>query len=177
MKYQKPSIITNTNWRIAWIKEVTHELVSLPKNTRKYRSFLSYILRYALHPQSVFKFRICEGIFTMAFRTNITFVDAKLTLDDVPAVEAFAKQFKGNVANLLTKLAGDGYTVKIGFYPDKASFAVFVAPDKDNKNNRNKMLSSWSDDVEEALYMSGFKHYQMFEGGEWVVDEKRANWG
>lgn len=113
----------------------------------------------------------------MAFKNNLVFVDCKLSLNDKPRLDEYAKKYKGDVANVLESVLNDGYTVKAGWYPDKASFAVFLAPTKDNRQNQNKMMSAWSDDIIEAYFMLGFKHEIIFESGEWTVDDKQSQWG
>jgi hypothetical protein len=114
----------------------------------------------------------------MARTGNIEFVDCRLSKDDIAPMQKLATTHKNDLALILQAIAEEGYTFKGGWYPDKQSFAVFVAPDANNRSNKNKMLSSWSDDIAEAYLMCLYKIVVVFKSGEWeVADGTNANWG
>jgi hypothetical protein len=45
------------------------------------------------------------------------------------------------------------------------------------KENDKRVMSSWSDDFEEALFIAGFKHFVLFDGGRWIEENNSARWG
>ena len=66
----------------------------------------------------------------------------------------------------------------MGYYPDSEAYGAFMSPLKDTKQNQGKILTSWSDDVGEAVLMCLYKHEVVFKNGEWTEDSKKSRrWG
>lgn len=114
----------------------------------------------------------------MAGRFNIEFIECQLTANDEKKLLAFAKSYDNDLSVIIEKINSYGYTIKIGFYPDSTAYGVFMQAGKDTKENKGKMLSSWSDDVGEAIAMCLYKHEVMFSAGEWEQSaDYRGKWG
>jgi hypothetical protein len=147
-------------------------------NKLKYSKFCSLMSYYGMHPAAPIRIFVNEGIFEMAKNfSQIEFVECNLTSKDETALAKFCTGYENNTEKLLIEMLGDGYTVKVGFYPDSASFAAFLAPGSDTKQNKGKMLSSWSDSPSEAIFMCWYKHKVVLGGSEWDVDTNKSRWG
>lgn len=161
-------------------KWLTHQLETHSKlrmTNREYAKFRSIMLCWIYDRRTAWNVRWCEGIFTMAFRKEIQFVDVRLTQADEADLAKFMEKHEHNLEEIHTKILGDGYTVKTGWYPDDECFAVFVMSAKDNPRNNNLILSARSDDLSEAIFMAAYKHYVMFGGKDWEVPKNQNNWG
>lgn len=147
-------------------------------NRREYAHFRQIMLNYGLSRNRTIKIHLIEGIFTMA-RNNysVEFVDCNLTKEHVPQLEKYMAGFKNDLGMYLPHILNLGYQLKLGAYPDKQSYAVFMSSAQGNRENKGKMLSSWSDDPIECLFMCGFKHEVILGGGEWDVEDNPSRWG
>lgn len=157
----------------------TVKYVTKSKLTKaQYIEFCRRILYYGMHRKAPINVYFNEGIFDMARNYNgPEFVECNLGKDDEKALEKFIQQYSGNVGQLLTDIGSEDYTIKVGFYVDHSAYACFLSPGKDNRQNRNKLISSWSDDPLEVIFMCWFKHKVVFGGDEWTSDKTGSKWG
>lgn len=152
--------------------------LSQPMSRVKYAKFLKDMTYYGLHSLAPIKIILNEGNFNMARNyRSIEFVDCQLTKDDEKPLEKFIADYKGNVSELLQDIGSAGYTVKLGFYVEHAAFACFLQAGNDIKENSNMMLSSWSDEPIECLFMCWYKHKVIFKSGTWETSGSKGKWG
>lgn len=81
------------------------------------------------------------------------------------------------VWDLLTNLLNDGYKVSLVWVYKQSSFCVSIMGTDDSKHNQDAILTSWSDDLEDALLIGGFKHYVICDGGKWPLQDTSRRWG
>lgn len=77
----------------------------------------------------------------------------------------------------LQDLTADGYKISIAWVDSNQSFCCSLIGTEVSKPNRDAILTSWSDDLEEALVMSAYKHFVVCDGGEWPVNDQSSRWG
>lgn len=77
----------------------------------------------------------------------------------------------------MERFLGDGYKVSATYVFDKSSFCVSVIGTEVTKPNQDKIMTSWSDELEEAFQIAGYKHYVICDGGDWPTQDNDAPWG
>jgi len=148
------------------------------KNTRKYVKFRAFMHYYGNHPTSPIKVSYNYGIFDMAKQKyDIEFIELPLTAQDEPEIEKFVQEYHGDLENLITDVCAGKYKFSIGFYEEQESYAAYIQPIGDDHKNTGKMLSAWSDNPAEALFLVAFKHKVKFESGVWKKTGKKGRWG
>lgn len=113
----------------------------------------------------------------MAKNFDWEMINKRLQLEDKQAFEKWVTKNPASVADLVTEVATNGYKLSITWVDNSNSFVVTASGRKDEGRNKKKSLPSWSDDVQEALYMTVYKILVIFEGGEWESDDMAQNWG
>lgn len=73
------------------------------------------------------------------------------------------------------ELLGAGYKLSIVFKSGMNAYCVTVSGTADSENG-GKSLVSWSDDMQEAIWLSLYKVTVVFKNGEWE-DTKTSKWG
>lgn len=113
----------------------------------------------------------------MAKNFDWEMINKRLQLEDKKAFENWVAKNPATVADLVTEVATNGYKLSITWVDSSNSFVVTASGRKDEGRNKKKSLPSWSDDVQEALYMTVYKILVLFDGGEWESDDMSQNWG
>lgn len=102
----------------------------------------------------------------MAFKWN--FVEIKLVSDDKPALDEYMKSHKNDPTSILTEVASYGYKISISWVDDRNAYVVSVSGRDGGKKNANATVTSWSDDLNEAIGMAGYKVVKLTGGEEWA---------
>lgn len=106
------------------------------------------------------------------------FVTIGLTKKDVNDLIKYAESEENVMEVALTKIVSKGYKVSCNFSVDKGAFVVSVIAPHDHKDNPGLILTSWSDNLAEAVFMCGYKVFEICNGKGWKIHETRqANWG
>ncbi len=106
-----------------------------------------------------------------------TFVNIQLTAEDRPRLESFDKQYGNDTTKHLMDLTGSGYKISMRWVEEKQSFCVTLIGHKSMKRNQNFSMSSFSDDLHEAIVMANYKDAMICDGGEWDKHAQDSNWG
>lgn len=117
------------------------------------------------------------GDTTMAGFGDFTFSTLRIEPDDAPA---FEKWLEGNTVNplaVLEQFTSDGFKISVTYVIDQNSFCVTVVGTKETKRHDKCGMSSWSDDLAEALGMTWYKHYILCDGSEWPTKGHGKRWG
>lgn len=111
---------------------------------------------------------------TMAKNTQFQgFNFAKIDMSD-PDFADFDKWILSNtVDKIIPLLLEDGYKLSMSFVADSGSFSATISGNAEHPKNPNSGLSSFSDDVFEAIQLTGYKHLVMAKRGTWQVAKKR----
>lgn len=116
--------------------------------------------------------------FEMAKRDTWKFVEIKLVKEDKKALEKYAEQFKGNMVDMIEQLCSYQYKISISWVDKQNSYVVSVSGTDHSKDNDNRTLTSWSDDVIEAVEMALYKVEVICSGGNWDDHAtEQSNWG
>jgi hypothetical protein len=77
------------------------------------------------------------------------------------------------VDKLIPLLLEDGYKLSLAFVADSGSFSATISGNSEHSKNPNSGLSSFSDDVFEAIQLTAYKHIVMAKRGVWTTSKKR----
>lgn len=106
------------------------------------------------------------------------FVNINLTVADKKPLDNYIKECEGDYVKVIHQLLADGYKLSLNFHVDKGAYTVSITGSDDCKYNQDAILTSWSDDVLEAVFMNGYKHYVVCDGKDWAKNQtKENNWG
>lgn len=109
--------------------------------------------------------------------TGWTMINARLTKADQKVFHDTVTKTNQPAQDLVIELLEQGYKVSISFVDDRASFVFTVTGPKGHKINAEKSMTSWSDDLEEAMCMGWYKVRHVFNDGVWTDDEDHGIWG
>lgn len=106
-----------------------------------------------------------------------TMINARLSKNDKEKFHKAVTDSGLTAHDAVIELLGGGYKVSVSFVVDRSSFVFTVTGPKDHRLNAEKSMTSWSDDLEEAMYMGWYKVRLMFADGEWTDDGEDMIWG
>lgn len=104
-------------------------------------------------------------------RRDADFVNYSWTDSDDKSLNEFTDLVGGDIWEILEKTDQEGYKFTHGYYPEHSSFMVMMRPIDSNPNNQGLILSSWSDDLHEAYWMTLYKHHSVYSGN-WEKPKK-----
>lgn len=104
-------------------------------------------------------------------------VEYRLTDEDEPALKRFSESAKNNPADILRELIGEGYKISIVLSSSNDSICVTATGTERCRYNKDCFMSAWSDNLSEAVFMLGYKVFEVFESKTWHGKTKQANWG
>lgn len=163
---------------VLFYKHLVYHIMANKPKTLRYKRFSEIWLLYSNHRKIALNVQLCDKVFCiMAKFSNIEFVNYTLTKEHEQPLHEFMQKKFNTAEKVIEEIVALNYTVKIGFYPDNEAYGVFLAPQKDNHTNKGKMMSSWSDDLIEALAMVLYKHIVIFDGQEWETNQNSGKWG
>ena len=114
-------------------------------------------------------FLICSRIedLIMARLNDYTIVPLKLQGDEKKRFTEWLKDTEFTPYDVWDELCGRGYKVSVSWIDKNNSFCVSVTGKDEASKNRRQTITSWSDDVTEALMMSLYKCLVMCEDNDW----------
>lgn len=113
----------------------------------------------------------------MADNWKKTFAAIPLTDTHREPLNLYRDEMEGNPLAAIEDLLGLGYKVTVTWSEASTAFIVSVVGTSETKHNSDKVLSSFSDDLEECLFMAAFKVIRVAEGREWPTQAESARWG
>lgn len=115
--------------------------------------------------------------FDMVAFNKWVFVKRKILKEEREQFAEYQKSMKGSVNSIITMLCGESLKLSISWVDDRNSYVATVTPKKGVKRNEGMSLTGWSDSWEEAVFMCGFKHEALCDGGDWSTFEVEGDWG
>lgn len=106
------------------------------------------------------------------------FINIKLTDKDKKPLAQYADSHKVDVRSVIDDICAGGYKLSISFVIAQNSYVVTVSGNDKTKHNNGCSMTSWSDEVIEAIFMTGYKMFEICGGEPW--DEyatENNNWG
>jgi hypothetical protein len=106
------------------------------------------------------------------------FATIRLVETDRVPLQEYLKENDNDPENVLQELLSAGLKVSVSYVDDQSAFVVTISGSERSKRNQNWSLSSWSDDMWEAVAMSGYKHFVLCDGKDWAdLDKGKSSWG
>lgn len=113
----------------------------------------------------------------MAGFGDFTFSTLRLEGDEAATFEKWFEETVVNPLEVMQQFTGDGFKMSVSYIIDQNSFCVTIIGTKDTKKHEKQGMTSWSDDLGEALAMAWFKHYQLCAGDGWPTKDRGNRWG
>ena len=142
--------------------------------------FRFVIYKYGLYNLVHNIFSTSERIKKMASRGfgNWKFVNIRLSSEDLDGLNHFIKQFDGTAIDALEELNTTGYKVSHSWQDKQTAFNVTVSGTDNSPANYQRSMSTYSDDLDQAIMMTLYKVMVVCEGKDWEKYEKdSSNWG
>lgn len=113
----------------------------------------------------------------MAKFTPATFATLRLTKDDEKDFTDWASKLKVSPVDLLVDLTGRGFKVSAAWIDDQNSFVVSLIGTDRTKLHQGMVLTSWSNDLGEAIVITAYKHLVVCNEQAWPVEQSGDRWG
>lgn len=121
---------------------------------------------------------IADRAHFMARFQKMEFVTLRLTADDAKNIEKYAQSKEGDYTTVLHEILASGHKVSISWIDDKSSYIVTLIGTEHSQHNQGYSMTTWSDDLVEAIFMAGYKHEIVCDGGSWQDNSTGdMNWG
>lgn len=111
------------------------------------------------------------------FVSDIEFVNYKMDAAEKKAFKVWYVNSPEKYFTDLINLIATGYKSSVSYSDDLECFTHALTCQDETSPNYNKCLTSRSDDYWEAMAISMFKHLELSEGGIWVFESAKNNWG
>jgi len=108
---------------------------------------------------------------------DMEFVTRKITEHERDGYNTWTKANQSKFWQLLAILVENGYKVSLAPDPDHECLIFSIMGTKHASRNRSKCLSSRSDDAFDAYMLGMYKHFVLFDGGDWEGSTQGDNWG
>lgn len=105
---------------------------------------------------------------------NHTFITCRLTQDELTDFDDNFISETSDLGRAIDSLLGYNVKVSFTYITDKSATICTVTGTKDNKRNKNKSISSWSDEPLEAAMMCLYKIHVIYADGTWENRESSS---
>lgn len=113
----------------------------------------------------------------MARFGNMVFVNFALSAQDEKAFTDWLAKSKLNLGDLLEELAGQGFKLSATFVGDQAAYCFTLVGTDATKQHKDKCMSSWADNLAEAVAIGYYKHVVLCDSGAWPESASGSRWG
>lgn len=142
---------------------------------RKLDSFLKLSVQYMNIP-IVFDVDKQERDAMAKFRES-TFAALTLTASDEKKFDEWVKAENVDAMTMLNRLGGDGFKFSASYVFDQNAWCFSIIGTDNTKEHASMVMTSWSDDLGEAIAIGAYKHYTLCNGGEWPTRDNAPRWG
>lgn len=113
----------------------------------------------------------------MAF-SNREFSTLSLSEGDKKQLYEWADKETITPLDCATELGLAGYKLSFTWVDDQQSWCVSLIGTETSKPNQDKIMTSWSNDLGEAVIIGYYKHVVMCDSGSWPVRaDNEGRWG
>ena len=112
----------------------------------------------------------------MAF-SNATFASVRLDGSEEKKFADWAKNLNTPLPELLNQFLGRGYKLSVTWVSKSNAFCVSVIGTPESRVNDNVIMTSWSDDLEEAFLIAAYKHFEVCGDDVWPTTNSSQRWG
>lgn len=116
----------------------------------------------------------------MAAKMNgsVEFVNVRLVKDDKKKLAAFTEQIAPDLADHLINFIGSGFKLSINLDAQNDCYIVAATGTQNARVNKGLCMTSRSEDLFEAIYMTLFKHEVLCDNDSWGEPVGNgSNWG
>jgi len=106
-----------------------------------------------------------------------TFSSLRINADEEKKFKEWWNNLKADTDEIVGNLCGSGFKVSVSWVVDQNSFCVSLIGTDATKKHKGMVLTSWSDELAEAVAMCAYKHYEMCGEDAWPVTEQGKRWG
>lgn len=104
-------------------------------------------------------------------------VNIQLTAEHEKPLKVFGEAHSFDPMYAINELAGQGYKLSFSFIDDMSAWCVTVTGSERSKHNATYFMSSWSDDLVEAIFMCLYKVEIICKNGTWEQYATNSRWG
>lgn len=108
---------------------------------------------------------------------DIEFINYKLSTEEKKAFRLWYKNEPEKIFDMVINTIASGYKSSCSWQSDSECFVHALTCQEENNPNYGKCLTSRSSDYWEAQALTMYKHLELSEGGIWVFEDARDNWG
>jgi len=112
----------------------------------------------------------------LAYRTA-TFAAVSIGAKDEKKFTEWAQSNSVTPVEAANALLGRGYKISISWVVNSNAFCVSLIGTPTSKTNDGVIMTSWSDDLEEAILIAAYKHLEMCGDGAWPTRDDTQRWG
>lgn len=115
-------------------------------------------------------------VHSMASYDDVKFCSISLTEKDKPALENFIDGHEADMDMAFDMLSDDNLKCSFAYSEKQSGWCVTLIPQKENRTNAGKLLTSWAGTPLEAFWISVYKHVELCSRGTWDV-QSQSKWG
>lgn len=113
----------------------------------------------------------------MAFAKR-EFSSLSLAKSDQKDIWDWAEKNKVNPLDSAIELGLEGYKLSFTWIDEQQSWCVSLIGTETTKPNQDKIMTSWSNDLGEAIVISAYKHAVLCDRGAWPIrSDEDGRWG
>jgi hypothetical protein len=108
---------------------------------------------------------------------DVMFSSLALLAEDEKKFTAWVSKENPIAMDILRSFTEQGFKVSLVYVIEQNSFCFSVIGTEDTKLHKKMILTSWSDQIEEAILIAAYKHFIMCDSGAWPVGRTGTRWG
>jgi hypothetical protein len=112
-----------------------------------------------------------------AYGDNAVFADVSLTTDDKAAFSSWIDDALPDIDIWIAALTDDSYRVSLKFDYNNNCYSAALTQQDDKHNNAGLIIMSRANTAVEALMMSAYKVFVLFEGERLPIRDQNNAWG
>lgn len=105
------------------------------------------------------------------------FASIQLTVADEKQFTEWITSENQSGLDIMNKLSGDGFKMSLSYIFDQSAFCFSIIGTENTKKHADLVMSSWSDDLEEAILIGAYKHYVLCQEDVWPTAKSGQRWG
>lgn len=123
------------------------------------------------------RFKYIYRSIDMAFAKR-EFSSLSLAKSDQKDIWDWAEKNKVNPLDSAIELGLEGYKLSFTWIDEQQSWCVSLIGTETTKPNQDKIMTSWSNDLGEAIVISAYKHAVLCDRGAWPIrSDEDGRWG
>ena len=109
--------------------------------------------------------------------SGFRFVNTRLTAQQASEFREWAKVETGSIVVFIAELLGDGYKLSLTYDHNSNCYVASLTGHGEHAINPSLIMTSRSNDWQEAVMLNAYKHFVIFQGKTWETTETNPNWG